>query len=226
VHIVAAELAVKLGREDELGTVVGIEPVVSCCGLIFEPSTVEVVSWGTAVPHEVCALKSGYPRSFVSRVSQEARDSALRRDASDEDMDASVQTMATLLAARGRDWVCDEHGDSWTYEASFNGVFPGDRLYPRYRDIGLERLEVWVPYPGAVHIQACGVRDGCSRHVARIETFSLDHLATVDSRISSHEIAATSIQLMELAWCLITGHCSAVPVYEPNDPISLPEIGS
>jgi hypothetical protein len=150
----------------------------------------------------------------------------LRRSAADEDIDASVDKVTTVLLGHGTDWVRDDAENVWTYEASFNGVFPGDRLYPRYRDLGLERLTVQVPYPGAVHIHACGVRDGCSRHVTRTETFSLADLDTVERRISSHEIAATSIQLAELAWCLVTGQCATVPVYEPNDPILLPDIGN
>ena len=70
-----------------------------------------------------------------------------------------------------------------------------------------------------MHIHACGVRDGCSHHLACTETFSLNDMEAVEKRISSHEIAATSIPLMELAWCLITGNCSAIPVCEAADPV-------
>jgi hypothetical protein len=143
----------------------------------------------------------------------------LRQNASDEDIDASIALVDKVFEERGGDWVRDIEGVTWIYEASFNGVFPGDRLCPRGRDIGLARLAVEVPYPGAVHIHACGVRDGCSRHLARTETFSLNDMDAVERRISSHEIAATSIPLMELAWCLITGDCSVTQMYEAAGPI-------
>jgi hypothetical protein len=216
VHI--APEAVRL----EPDSVVNVEPVASCCGLVFEPGSVEIVPWGTVWPHEVCVRNSNHSRTFVSRVHREAQDTALFLTASDEDMDASIALLAKAFAQRGRDWVQDDEGDVWTYEASFNGVFPGDRLYPRGRDIGLERLTVAIPYPGTVHIHACGVRDGCSRHRARTETFSLNDMEAVEKRISSHEIAATSFSLMELAWCLITGDCSVVPVHDGTDPILWP----
>jgi hypothetical protein len=219
VHVVPEALMVKANSDGGPGAVAGTEPVAACCGLEFEPGAVEAVAWGTVWPHEVCVRKTGHPRSFVSRVYREARDWMLRTNASDEDIDASTALMEKVLLARGRDWVQDESGDIWTYEASFNGVFPGDRLHPRGRDIGLERLTVEVPYPGVVHIHACGVRDGCSRHLARTETFSLDDMEAVEKRITSHQVAATSIPLMELAWCLVTGDCSAVPVYEAVDPL-------
>lgn len=179
---------------------------------------------GTALPHQVCVHKSGHPQSFVSRLHQDAEDTILRLNASEEEMDASTALLADAFAGRGRDWVHHEEGDTWTYEASFNGVFPGDRLCPRGRDLGLERLTVVIPHPQTVHINACGVRDGCSRHLARRETFSLDDLEAVKKRITSHEIAATSISLMELAWCLFTGDCSATAVYETNDPVFCPTL--
>lgn len=218
VHIVPKELVVEPNGNGS-GAVVGNEPVTACCGVVFEPGTVEAVAWGTVWPHEVCVQKTGDPRSFVSRVYREARDWTSRLDASDEDFEASIALVEGVLAARGRDWVQDDEGDMWTYEASFSGVFPGNRLYPRGRDIGLERLAVEISYPGVVHIHACGVRDGCSRHLVRTETFSLNDMEAVERRISSHEVAATSIPLMELAWCLVTGDCSAGPVYEATDPV-------
>lgn len=210
-HIVLGEVVL------EPGMMVNIEPVTACCGLVFAPGTLEIVAWGTVWPHEVCIGRSNHPRSFVSRVHRHAQDTRLLLDASDEDMDASIALLEKTFVERGRDWIRNDDGNSWTYEASFNGVFPGDRLFPRGRDIGLERLTVQVPYPGKVHIHACGVRDGCSRHLVRTETFSLNDMEAVEDRISSHEIAATSIPLMELAWCLVTGDCSAISAYEPND---------
>ena len=219
VHIVSEEFVVTPGSDGGPGAVVSTEPVIACCGLVFEPGTVEAVAWGTVWPHEVCVRMTGHPRSFVSRVYREARDTALRLNASDGDMDTSIALLEKVLAARGQDWTRDDEGDVWAYEASFNGVFPGDRLYPRGRDIGLEQLTVEIPYPDVVHIHACGVRDGCSHHLARTETFSLNDMEAVEKRISSHEIAATSIPLMELAWCLITGNCSAIPVCEAADPV-------
>jgi hypothetical protein len=216
VHIVPND--VRLG----LDATTNADPVTTCCELVFEAGSVETVPWGTAAPHEECVRTSGHPRSFVSRLDREARD-LLRRKESDEDIAASILLLERTFEARGRDWSQDDEGDVWTYEASFNGVFPGDRLCPRGRDIGLERLTVDIPYPGTVNIHACGVRDGCSRHLVRTETFSLDDMEAVERRIASHEIAATSIPLMELAWCLVTGDCSATPVYEACDPILWPK---
>lgn len=213
VHVVARDLVPVPG-------VSGIEPLVSCCGLVFEPGTLELVAWGTVWPHEVCVLKTGVPWTYVSRAYREARDSLLRSEASEEDMGASIASVEKILANRGPDWVRDIGSNAWTYESSFNGVFPKERIYPRGLDIGLSRLVVQVPYPGTVHIHSCGLLDGCSRHSARTETFCLDDLESLEHRVSSHEIAATSIALTDLAWCLLTGTCSTILIPELNEPIA------
>lgn len=213
VHIVVKDLGPEPGMW-------GVEPLVSCCGWVFEPGTLELVAWGTVLPHEVCVLKTGVPRTFVSRVYREARDSLLRSEASEEDVGASIASVEKMLANRGPDWVRDVGSDVWTYEGSFNGVFSKERIYPRGLDIGLSRLVVQVPYPGTVHIHSCGLLDGCPRHTVRTETLSLDDLGSLERRVSSHEIAASSIVLMDLAWCLLTGTCSTILIPELNEPIS------
>lgn len=222
VHVVPEELVMERDAAGGQGLVASRKPITACCGVMFQPGTLEAVAWGTVWPHEVCVRKTGHPHSFVSRVYRDARDRMLCQNASHDDLDASVTLVEKVFVARGQDWVRDEERDLWTYEASFNGVFPGDRMCPRGRDIGLERLTVEIAYPGAVHIHACGVRDGCSHHLARTETFPLIDMAAVERRISSHEVVATSISLAKLAWCLVIGDCSAIPVYEAVDPILLP----
>lgn len=217
VHIVPEDLEVRPNSTSDPGQVVSVKPITACCGVVFQPGTLETVAWGTVWPHEVCVRKTGHPRSFVSRVYQDARDWMLCQDASDEDLVASIALVDNVFAARGRDWVRDDERELWMYEASFNGVFAGDRLYPRGRDIGLLRLTVEHAYPGAVHINACGVRDGCSSHLARTETASLNDMEAVERLITLHEVAATSISLVDLAWCLVAGDCSTVAVYEAAD---------
>ena len=73
VHIVSEEFVVTPGSDGGPGAVVSTEPVIACCGLVFEPGTVEAVAWGTVWPHEVCVRMTGHPQSFVSRVYREAR---------------------------------------------------------------------------------------------------------------------------------------------------------
>lgn len=142
----------------------------------------------------------------------------------EKDMMTSIGALAKVLMTHGRDWVRDEDGYRWVYEASFNGVFSGGRLFPRGTDLGLQPLHVELHYPGEVRIHSCGVRDGCSRHQVRTGDFPLDDVAALERRISTHEIAATSISLRDMAWCLVTGDCSAITLHPPQErwPVSVP----
>jgi hypothetical protein len=213
VHVVLVSSVAELREDDITSDMTNRESWVSCCGVEFAPYTIELVDWGTGYPHKVCVSKAGYPETFVSRMHREARDVILGRTATEEDITASIATLDRLFANCGRDWIRNEEGDGRTYEASFNGVFSGDRLFPRGIDLGLQYLHVELLYPGEVHLHSCGIRDGCSRHLVRTETLPLNDPAALQERISSLETAAEGIQLEGMIWCLFTGDCSVIPLY-------------
>ena len=167
VHVVLVSVVTELRYVEITPGMTNYQPWKSCCGVEFAPYTVELVEWGTDYPDRVCVSKAGYPESFVSRMHREARDAILSRNASEEEMSTSIEKLGKLFTGRGPDWVQNQAGDEWCYEASFNGVFSSERLFPRGTDLGLEHLHVELSYPAEVHIHSCGIRDGCARHLAR-----------------------------------------------------------
>lgn len=193
--------------------------ILSCCGAAFAPGTLEEVAWGTVHPHKLCVMKAHVQASYVERLCRAAEDHTLDTMADPIERAAAVALLEKVLDQRGVDWIQDDgHKGDWEYTASFNGVFEGDARYPREQDLGLEMLSVRVVGAERVHINSCGVRDGCSKHVQRTETFSLKTLDVdaFERRIASHEVNATSIQLGELSWCMFIGDCAKLAVRDAN----------
>jgi hypothetical protein len=212
VHVVRTTSVGELEHADISPVMTNTKQWTSCCDVVFAPGTVELVAWGTQSPHEGCVRKSGYPQSFVKRMHHEACN-VLRRASADDDMSESIAVLDSVLTKRGSDWARNKRGDEWLYEASFNGVFSNKRMFPRGVDIGLQPLHVELLYPGTVQINSCGVRDGCSLHAVRAETFSLTDIQAFNTRVSSHEVHATSIMLGKMIWCLLAGECGVIPLH-------------
>ncbi|SRR6266496_239273 len=102
----------------------------------------------------------------------------------------------------------NDDGDCfWEYTASFNGVFEDAQRKSRAADLGVESLVVELARRNVFRIWSCGVRDGCSRHATYTETYSLDEIGLIEKRLTVHENMASSIDIQELAWCLVVGDC-------------------
>lgn len=112
--------------------------------------------------------------------------------------------MEEILAARS-DWAGSDER-FWDYTASYLGV--STARSDRADRLGIESLAVEFARTGLFRIRSCGVRDGCPRHVNYIETFSLNEIGLIQSRLTAHETAASSIDLQELAWCVVFGDCA------------------
>ena len=106
------------------------------------------------------------------------------------------------------DWTNANDSEDWVYTASFNGALIGEYRFPRGVDVGLDSLSVELVRPHVLRVHSCGVRDGCPKHEVQSETFSLDERPVIERRLSFQEHWALSIDLQELAWCLIFGACS------------------
>jgi hypothetical protein len=182
--------------------------VTVCCGAQFEPGTLEEVAWGEQWPHENCVRRSPWTRRVLEDAFRATDDELARLEDDQAEVDACVAVAEEIMTARS-DWVeHEEYPPYWEYTASFNGVLVGDRRYPRHRDLGLEVLTAHVVKPGVFRIHSCGVRDGCSVHTTRTETFSLDEVDVIEERLTVHEYMADSIDLQALAWCLLVGACA------------------
>jgi hypothetical protein len=182
----------------------GSEDVHACCGAWFAPGTWEDVAWGELWPHAVCVERSPVRRSVLERAFQAAE---TQSTGSDDEWKSSFRAAEKIVSLR-EDWGGAIDSEDWVYGASFNGALAGESRFPRSVDIGLAPLSVELVCPRVFRIHSCGVREGCVKHGVHSETYSLDDVTAIKERLTLQEQRALSIDLQELAWCLIFGACS------------------
>jgi hypothetical protein len=180
------------------------DDVETCCGGQLVAGTWEVVAWGTLWPHAVCVERSPVGRSELERAFQAAENLSV---GSDEEWASSFKLAEKIVHPR-EDWTNASDSEDWVYTASFNGALTGEYRFPRGVDVGIEPLSVELVRPYVLRVHSCGVRDGCPKHAVRSETFSLDEPVVIKRRLAFQEHWALSIDLQQLAWCLIFGACS------------------
>lgn len=188
----------------QVAEVDGSEDVHACCGAWFAPGTWEDVTWGELWPHAVCVERAPVRRSVLERAFQAVE---THSTGSEEEWESSFQTAVNVMNLR-EDWVNKDASQDWFYTASFNGAVSGEYRFPRSVDVGLDPLSAELVRPHVFRVHSCGVRDGCPKHAVQSETFSLDEVKVIAERLAAHEDRAMSIDLQELAWCLIFGACS------------------
>jgi hypothetical protein len=182
-----------------------LEDVKVCCGAWFAPGTLEEVPWGDLRPHNLCLKRSSWPSTAIEASLSAAGKILTNQDRSDlaEIMDTAAKIMDTRL-----DWESSTTHSLWQYSASFNGIFVGERRFPRQLDIGIDPLTAQLVNPGVFRIDACGIHAGCSRHATYSETFPLNDIGFIEEQLAICEHQATSIDLQELSWCLVAGDCA------------------
>lgn len=182
----------------------GSDDVQAHCGVRLMPGVWEDAPWGELWPHAKCVERAPVRRSVLERAFQAAETPS---SGSEEEWKASFQIAENVMNQR-EDWVNEDASQDWFYTASFNGAVSGEYRFPRSVDVGLDPLSAELVRPHVFRIHSCGVRDGCPKHAAQSETFSLDEVNVIVERLAAHEDRAVSIDLQELAWCLIFGACS------------------
>lgn len=182
----------------------GTDDVQTCCGAQLVASTWEGVAWGTLWPHAVCVERAPVRRVGLEWVFQAAENES---SGSDEEWAASFKLVEKIVNPR-EDWTNAADSEDWVYTASFNGALSGEYRFPRGVDMGLEPLSVELVRPYVLRVHSCGVRDGCPKHAVQSATFSLDEQSVIKRRLTFQEHRALSIDLHELAWCLIFGACA------------------
>lgn len=153
---------------------------------------------------------------------REMEDDEIDRDVDFNELASAVALLRKLVGKRDG-WERDARYETdmwlekdWVFTPSFNGVFIGDRLYPRTTDVGLEPLQVQLVGATRIHLHSCGVRDGCEPHRRQTKTFPLSELdgEAFQGRLSAYEVCATSIPLRDMSWCIFTGNCSRLPIID------------
>lgn len=182
----------------------GTDDVPACCGVRLMPGVWEDAPWGELWPHAKCVERAPVRRSVLERAFEIAQPESSDNE---EEWNASFQAVENVMNQRD-DWVNDDDSQDWVYTASFNGAVSGEYRFPRSVDVGLDPLSAELVRPHVFRIHSCGVRDGCPKHAVLTETFSLEDVNVIKERLIVHEHRALSIDLQELAWCLIFGACS------------------
>ena len=180
------------------------EVIEACCGVQFGSGVLEEVAWGELWPHRRCVERAPVRRSVLERAFEVAQPESSDNE---EEWKASFQVVEKVMTRR-EDWVNEDDSQDWVYTASFNGAMAGEDRFPRSVDIGLDPLSAELVQPQVFRIHSCGVRDGCPKHAVQGETFSLGDVKEIIERLAAHEDRALSVDLQELAWCLIFGACS------------------
>jgi hypothetical protein len=217
VHLIASE-CIGLDPEEKMPWEKALPAAVTCCGVTFQPGTLEEVPWGTEWPHRLCVQTAPQPRSYIERHFLDAQQVPSEHEFDEKAYALGSATLRDLLGKRaGWELVEDtDENDVWSYTTSFQGVFTREQRFPRGRDLGLELLEITRVGNLDIRLDTCGVQDGCPDHLSRIEMFTLPGgVASLEKQLAPLEQQASSILLPDLMWCLFAGPCSQQQIFDP-----------